>query len=69
MIQNDKELECTQERIDYFCKILSQMRVTEPPENYVVMSSGFLAEIEKMHAEVMEYLSRHPAELEPVEAT
>ncbi len=68
MIQNDKELECTQERIDYFCKMLAQMRVTEPPENYALMSSGFLGEVEKMHAEIIKYLSRHPSEIEPVEA-
>ena len=64
MIQNDKELECTLERIAYFGRLVAQMRVTEPPENFYSMSGGFLAEIEKMNTEVHEYLSIHPSEFE-----
>ncbi len=32
------------------------------------MAGGFLDEIEKMHAEVMEYLGRHATEPSPAEA-
>ena len=68
MIRNDQELHASQERITYFCQVVAQMRVTEPAENFPSLTSGFLAEIEKMHAEVMEYLSRHATEPAPAEA-
>lgn len=68
MIQNDLELAGTQERIAFFAKIVAEMRVRAHPENYAAMASGYLAEIEKMHAEVMEYLSRHASEFEPAKA-
>jgi len=32
MIQNDQELEATQERIAYFQRLLVQLRVTATPE-------------------------------------
>jgi hypothetical protein len=32
------------------------------------MAEGYLAEIEKMHAEVIEYLRRHPSQIAPAEA-
>lgn len=38
------------------------MRKVESPENYHLMASAYLAEIEKMNAEMIEYLSRHPTE-------
>ena len=62
MIHNDVELQGTQERITYFCRLVAQMRTIESPENFKYMASGYLAEIEKMHAEVMAYLSRHASE-------
>ena len=62
MIQNDKELQGTQERIVYFCQLVAHMRRIESPTNFKYMASGYLAEVEKMHAEVMEYLRRHPSE-------
>ena len=68
MIQNDQELRCTQERIAYFEGLVAQFRVSTPLENFSAMAGGYLAEIEKMHAEIMEYLSRHVSEFEPVEA-
>ena len=68
MIQNDVELKCTQERIAYFEGLLAQFRVSVPPENFAAMAEGYLAEIEKMHAEVMEYLSRHASETVMAEA-
>jgi hypothetical protein len=62
MIKNDQELATTQERIIYFQRLLAQMRVTARPSEFPAVSSGYKCEIEKMHAEVMEYLTRHVSE-------
>ncbi len=59
MIANDTELECTQERITYFQRLLRQMRVATRVEEFPSMAGAYLAEVEKMHREVMEYLGRH----------
>ena len=68
MIHNDVELECTQERIAFFSRVVANMRQVEKPENFKYMASGYLAEIEKMHTEVMEYLCHHASEPEPAKA-
>jgi len=68
MIHNDKELEGTQQRIAYFYRLLAQFRVTVPPEIYPKMAGAYLAEIDQMHAEVLEYLRRHSSEPAPAEA-
>lgn len=68
MIQNDVELRCTQERIAKFEGWVAQFRVNVPPNEFKLMSGAYLAEIEKMHAEVLEYLSRHSSETNLAEA-
>lgn len=68
MIQNDVELKCTQERIAWFEGLVAQFRVSVEPENFPAMAEGYLAEIEKMHAEVIEYLKRHASQIAPAEA-
>ena len=68
MIQNDQELEGTQERIAFFCRIVARLRQVESPENFPFMASCYLAEIEKMNREVLEYLKRHASEPAPAEA-
>jgi hypothetical protein len=68
MIQNDTELKCTQERIIWFEGLVAQFRVSVPPEEFTLMAGGYLAEIEKMHQEVMEYLKRHANQPAPAEA-
>jgi hypothetical protein len=68
MIANDLELQATRERISFFCGILMQMRVTTKPEEYVFMANSYLAEIETMNAEILEYLKRHPSQVVPAEA-
>jgi hypothetical protein len=68
MIHNDLELQGAQERIAYFCRLVAHMRTIESPKNFKYMASGCLAESEKMHAEVMEYLRRHASEPTPAEA-
>ncbi|MEW6128516.1 MAG: hypothetical protein AB1757_15860 [Acidobacteriota bacterium] len=67
MIANDIELQATQERIAFFYKTVANMRLKATPEEYRLFSSSYLAEIDKMHAEVMEYLKKHPGET-PAEA-
>ena len=67
MITNDIELQATQERIAFFYKTLANMRLKATPEEYRLYSNSYLVEIDKMHAEVVEYLKRHPNET-PAEA-
>jgi hypothetical protein len=64
MITNDQELNTTQERIVQFQRWLAQMRRTARPEEFDAMASGYRLEIERMQAEVMEYLV-HPLSIEP----
>jgi hypothetical protein len=68
MIQNDLELKCTQERIAWFEGLVAQFRISVPPENFPAMAEGYLAEIEKMHDEVMEYLKSPASQPVPAEA-
>ena len=67
MIQNDKELKTSQERIAYFQNLLLQLRVQATSEEFSLVSSGYRAEIEKMQVEVLEYLTRHASE--PIQMT
>lgn len=65
MIKNEQELEGTIERINYFWKLVVNMRqVEKDPLTYKLSAGGFLAEIDRMNLEVREYLSLHPNELE-----
>ena len=57
MIANDDELQGTRARIAYFEDLLAQMRVAAPAELFPSMASGYRAEIEIMHREVLEYLT------------
>lgn len=68
MIQNDVELKSTQERIVWFEGLVAQFRISVERENFPAMAEGYLAEIEKMHAEVIEYLKRHSSQITPAEA-
>ena len=61
MIQNNRELEATLERIE---RIVEKLKAFETnPRNYELSAGGFLAEIDRMNLEVREYLSIHPSEL------
>jgi hypothetical protein len=64
MIQNDTELQATQERILRFERFLAEARKTESPSNYSAMAEGYFCEIEKRQAEIREYLSRVPERVE-----
>ena len=64
MIANDEELAVMLERIARFQKQVAHLRKAEMnPDNYHAAVGGFLAEIDRMHLEVREYWSLHPAEL------
>ena len=56
MITNDQELQVTQERIAHFQRWLVQIRQTARPEEFEAVTSSYRLEIEKMQAEVLEYL-------------
>jgi hypothetical protein len=58
MIKNDQELHVTQERIAHLQGWLIQMRRTARPEEFEAVASGYRLEIERMQAEVLEYLVR-----------
>jgi hypothetical protein len=64
MIQNDTELQTAQERILLFERILAEARRTYSPSNYQAMAEGYLMEIDRLQAEIREYLSRLPEHVE-----
>lgn len=64
MISNDQELKVTLERIDHFLHWLAQIRQTARPEEFEAVASGYRLEIERMQAEVLDYLLR-PLPAEP----
>ncbi|ETW94715.1 MAG: hypothetical protein ETSY1_33710 [Candidatus Entotheonella factor] len=69
MIHNDQELKATQERIEYFQRLLSQLRVTATPEEFPMVAGGYRAELVRMQDEVLEYLTRHASAPAPMEAS
>ena len=63
MINNDRELEITQERIRQFEQQVARIRKTETnPESYRLSAAGFLAEIDRMNLEIRDYLWLLPAD-------
>ncbi len=58
MISNDRELQVTQERITQFQQWLKQMRQSARPEEFEAVTGGYRLEIERMQAEVLNYLLR-----------
>ncbi len=69
MIANNTELQAAQERIAFFYRVLSNMRVqARSSEEYRLYYNSYLVELERMHAEVLEYLRHHAGEAVPAEA-
>lgn len=68
MIHNDQELEASQARIAYFQRLLAQLRITATPEEFPSVASSYSAEVVRMQAEVLEYLTRHATTPTPVES-
>ena len=61
MIEHDVELQAAQEYVLRFERILAAARQTYTPEAYEAMASSYLAEIARVHAEILEYLKHTPA--------
>ena len=61
MIENDVELQAAQEYVLRFERILTAARKTYTPEAYEAMASSYLAEIERVNAEILEYLKLAPS--------
>ena len=61
MMQNDVELQAAQEYVLRFERILAAARNTYTPEAYEAMASSYLAEIERVNAEILEYLKHAPS--------
>jgi hypothetical protein len=58
MIADDRELEATQERITRFQRWLADFRRTARPTEFDALTGGYRLEIERMQAEVLDYLLR-----------
>ena len=58
MIKSDQQLQATQERIQQFQRWLVSIRQTARPDEFDAVTSGYRLEIERMQAEVLEYLLR-----------
>ena len=63
MMQNDVELQASQEYVLRFERILAAARKTYTSEAYEAMASSYLAEIERVNAEILAYL-KHVASTE-----
>ena len=61
MIQNDRELSVTRERISYLLDLLARLRLSSRPEELTLVSGGYRAEIERMQREVLDYLTKPSA--------
>jgi len=61
MITNTQEFKATQDRIAQFQQWLVQVRRTARPEEFDAVASGYRLEIERMQAEVMEYILHPPS--------
>ena len=57
-MQNDQELAVTQQRIQQFQALLLQLRYRESAENYALMATAYLLELDKMNEEIRSYLAR-----------
>jgi hypothetical protein len=69
MIQNDIELKAMQERIIWFESRVAQFQTAEmSPAEFELMSGSYIAVIDKMHAEVIDYIGKHTYEIESAEA-
>ena len=70
--QNDRRYEDRFAPIEndtrYFCRLVAHMGQVEKLENFPYRASGYLAEIERMNAEVLEYLRQHASETVTAEA-
>ncbi len=58
MITSEQESRGMRERIAYFARLLRQLCATATPEEFRMMASGYGAELERVQAELVGYLTR-----------
>ena len=58
MIANSQELGVTRKRIEHFQNLLEQIRNKADERDFELMAGGYRLEIERMQAEVMDFLLR-----------
>ncbi len=58
VITNDQEWAVTQQRIRQFHELLLRLRQSETVENYALMATAYLLELDKMNEEIRSYLAR-----------
>ena len=58
MIGNAQEWAVTQQRIRQFHELLLRLRQSETVENYALMATAYLLELDKMNEEIRSYLAR-----------
>ena len=58
VITNDQEWAVIQQRIRQFHELLLRLRQSETAENYALMATAYLLELDKMHEESRSYLAR-----------
>jgi len=64
MIENDKELQVTLDRVRRMQEQVAHLRRTASnADNYSASVSGFISEIDRMQLEVREYLTIYPGEI------
>ena len=69
MIQTEQELKGTLERISFLAQTVSQIRQkAETDTEFRMFSNAYLLEIEKMQAEVYQYLNLNPSDILPAKA-
>lgn len=56
MIKNDAELKAMRERIAPLEQLIQTLRPAARPEEWAALSSGYRFEIERMQAEILDYL-------------
>jgi len=58
VITNEQEWAVTQQRIRQFHELLLRLRQSETVENYALMATAYLLELDKMNEEIRSYLAR-----------
>jgi len=58
MIRNEQELAVTRGRIEYFLRLISDLRTTSEPDEFPLVAGGYRTEVERMQTEVLDYLTR-----------
>ena len=61
MIKGEGELRATQQRVERFYSWLAQMRQTARAGEFEAAAGGYRLEVERMQAEVLDYLLRPTA--------